>query len=133
MRIMVSMDCQSNLLEVVRALRASACFSGRLHSGKQQRNQNADNRDDYQQFHQGEATAVSGENFHASVLQRERFNDFDSLKAHSLVLAGWNAGWRNIIENGSQYQEENSHLPADVNHRNKKIRYNGRNDDRYCS
>jgi hypothetical protein len=41
---------QSDLLQVVGALGSPGGFAGRLHRGKQQGDQNADNRDDDQQL-----------------------------------------------------------------------------------
>jgi len=44
---------QPELLHVVRALHPSRRLSCRLHGRKQQRDQDADDRDDHEQFHEG--------------------------------------------------------------------------------
>jgi hypothetical protein len=50
MQITELMQCQADLPHVIEALRPPRRFSPRLHRGKQQRNQHADNRDNNQQL-----------------------------------------------------------------------------------
>ena len=55
--IVVIMNGDSDLLQVVRALRAAGRFSGRLNRRQQQGDQDADDRDHDQQFDQGKTSA----------------------------------------------------------------------------
>ena len=55
----VIVQCQSQLLEIVAALRLSRRFARLLHGGQEDRQQNADDRDGDQQFDQCEATFAS--------------------------------------------------------------------------
>jgi hypothetical protein len=55
-RIMVVMSGKYELLQVIGALPASACFARRLHGRKQKSDQDTDNCNDDEQFHQREAT-----------------------------------------------------------------------------
>jgi hypothetical protein len=54
-RIKVIVECQPQLLQVVPALCAACCFARLLHGGEQQGNQDRDDRDDDQQFNEGES------------------------------------------------------------------------------
>jgi len=48
---------QTDLLEIIAALQPSRRLARRLHRWKQQRNQNADDRDHHEQLHQCEGTS----------------------------------------------------------------------------
>ena len=52
---------QAELLEVVLALRPPGRFSRRLHGRQQQPDEDADDRDDHQEFDQGEGLARTGQ------------------------------------------------------------------------
>jgi hypothetical protein len=54
---------QGELLQMIDALAPPGGFSGGLHRGQQQRDQNPDNRDHDQQFHQGK-TSFPAERLH---------------------------------------------------------------------
>ena len=51
---MVVVERQPDLLQVVGAVQAAGGFAGRLHRRQQQPDQNADDRDDHEQFDQRE-------------------------------------------------------------------------------
>ena len=57
-RRVVVVQCQADLLQVVRALHASGRFADLLHGGKQQADQDRDDGDDHEQFDEREARAV---------------------------------------------------------------------------
>lgn len=52
MSIVIIVQSQSNLFEIVFALRPTSCFACLLYSGQQQGNQYGDNRNHYQQLNQ---------------------------------------------------------------------------------
>ena len=54
--VLVLEHAQGELFQVVRALHFPRRFAGRLHRRQEQGNQDADDRDDDQQFHQGKTT-----------------------------------------------------------------------------
>jgi hypothetical protein len=56
MLIVVHVQGQADLLQVVCTLSAPCRFPGRLHRRQQQRDQNADDRDDHKQLNQRKAT-----------------------------------------------------------------------------
>ena len=64
--VVVIMIPQADLLQIVLALRASRGFAGLLDSRQQQRDQNCDDRDDYQQFDQSERFSSHCLHFHVS-------------------------------------------------------------------
>ena len=59
MRRLIIVNRQAHLFEVVAALRAPRRFPRLLHGRQQQRDQDGDNRDDDQQFDEGEAQSYS--------------------------------------------------------------------------
>ena len=65
----------TELLQVVGALRPPRRLSGSLNRGKQQRDQDADNRDHYQEFHQGEAAPTR--TLHDIALEYPEFDKAD--------------------------------------------------------
>ena len=54
MNVVIIMQRQTDLLEIVDALRTTRRLSGRLHGWQQQRDQNGDDRDHHQEFNQRE-------------------------------------------------------------------------------
>ena len=56
--VMVVLEAEPKLLEVVRALHTTSGFTRRLNGGKKQADQNADDRDDDQQFDEGKSAAA---------------------------------------------------------------------------
>src|SRR5687768_13994743 len=56
MGIVVAVECQADLLQVIRALRAAGAFASGLDGGKEQGDQDADDGDDDQQLDQREAS-----------------------------------------------------------------------------
>jgi hypothetical protein len=54
--IVIVVQRKSNLLEVVGTLHSSCGFTGGLHSGQEQSNENADNGDDDEEFNEGETS-----------------------------------------------------------------------------
>lgn len=57
---MVHLVGEAELLEVVQALTASACFSDRLNRGQQQRHENADNGDHNKEFNKRKTGKAGG-------------------------------------------------------------------------
>jgi hypothetical protein len=55
----VNQRSQGELLEVVHALDPPRCLAGGLDRRQQQRNQDADDRDDHQQLDQGETSSAA--------------------------------------------------------------------------
>ena len=58
MDVVIVVQRQTDLLEVVLALRASSRLARLLHSRQQNRDQNRDNENHDQQFDEGESTAA---------------------------------------------------------------------------
>src|ERR1019366_3831086 len=58
LRVMESVDCQRDLLQVVRALGPTRRFPNALHRGNEQRNKNRDDGEHHEHFDQGEADAL---------------------------------------------------------------------------
>jgi hypothetical protein len=56
----VVLDGQAHLLQVVQALAATSRFACGLNCGKQKRHQNSNDRDDHQQFNEGEGVTLFG-------------------------------------------------------------------------
>ena len=95
-RVQVVLRGESELLEVVRALRAAGGLAGGLDGGQQQRDQDADDRDDHQQLDQGEAAAlaIGRDSDHGGdscgVHQEETMRN----EADSSNSPGWGGDWR---------------------------------------
>ena len=60
MNIVVVVQSDSNLLQMVSALRPASGFPSLLHGGKQQRHQNSNDGDHNEQLDQGEGTPAEG-------------------------------------------------------------------------
>jgi len=67
---MEAVHCQTQLLEVVAALEASRRFASRLDGGQQQRDQDADDRNDDQEFHQRKAATSPRPKFAVALIHR---------------------------------------------------------------
>ena len=65
---MVIMHRQTNLFEIVLALRSTGSFTGLLDGGQQQGDENGDDRNHHQQFDQGKRSTWSTD-WHANLLQ----------------------------------------------------------------
>ena len=59
MDIVVVVQCQSDLLEVVFALRSASSFTSLLHGWQKQRDQNRDDGNDHQKFDECESALAS--------------------------------------------------------------------------
>ena len=67
-RVVIVLDGETELLEVVGALHTTSRFTRRLDGGEKETDQNADDRDNDQQFNQGEALAILGGSKHCWIL-----------------------------------------------------------------
>jgi hypothetical protein len=72
----MGVECQTDLPQIVRALRAPGGFARRLDGRQDQRGEQPDDGDDHQQFDQREA---------ASAARRSRINSRERVSAHGIL------------------------------------------------